>query len=330
MGSTNNSNQSLSFAVGLTNTNIPLSLPFKSATARSTGANCYRMPRNSVGEGISIQQQRIQQQQITTLSEHRPEPTSLVPKKYIHYHEFVKDKITKEHVLKILPSQDALRQDVVDDRIASIQKLKSDLRAFANSQVKKVYVKAAIDEGIDVRSFDELKRWWKDAEGTAPQVLFMEYIMYNMWSPNMFKALEESYMLTNNLAYEPDTVKASNNGNSGPGRAIYGCIRKTISYVKGDLTDKIRDIGKTSHGISIVKQRPKDECYDTHGKYLKNKDKSLIMVIYKVIVVFFFSDIFFWLTFLTLLNHCIVRVITDRKIYVTMATLKLTSIQTIK
>ena len=160
MGSTNNSNQSLSFAVGLTNTNIPLSLPFKSATARSTGANCYRVPRNSVGEGISIQQQqRIQQQQITTLSEHRQEPTSLVPKKYIHYHEFVKDKITKEHVLKILPSQDALQQDVVDDRIALMQKLKSDLRAFANSQVKKVYVKAAIDEGKDVRSFDELKRW---------------------------------------------------------------------------------------------------------------------------------------------------------------------------
>ena len=82
----------------------------------------------------------------------------MVPKKYIHYHEFVKDKITKEHVLKILPSQDALRQDVVDDRIALIQKLKSDLHAFDNSQVKKVYVKAAIDEGINVRSFDELKR----------------------------------------------------------------------------------------------------------------------------------------------------------------------------
>ena len=131
------------------------------------------MPRNSVGEGISIQQQRIQQQQITTLSEHRQEPTSLVPKKYIHYHEFVKDKITKEHVLKILPSQDALQQDVVDDRIASIQKLKSDLRAFANSQVKKVYVKAAIDEGIDVRSFDELKRWWKNAE------LRLKYCLWN-------------------------------------------------------------------------------------------------------------------------------------------------------
>ena len=127
-----------------------------------------------------------------------------------------------------------------------------------------------------------------EKRGTAPQVLFMEYIMYNMWSPNMFKALEESYMLTNNLAYEPDTVKASSNGNSGPGRAIYGCIRKTISYVKGDLTDKIRDIRKTSHGISIVKQRPKDECYDTHGKYLKNKDKSLIHVAYKVFIVFNF------------------------------------------
>ena len=88
----------------------------------------------------------FQQQQCTTLLEHRPEPPSLVPKKYINYHEFVKDKITKEHLLKILPLQDALRQDVVDDRIASIQKLKSDLRAFANSQVKKMYVKAAIDE----------------------------------------------------------------------------------------------------------------------------------------------------------------------------------------
>ena len=127
-------------------------------------------------------------------------------------------------------------------------------------------------------------------------------------------------------------MKASNNGNSGPGHAIYGCIRKTISNVKGALSDKICDIGKTSHGISIVKQRPKNECYDTHGKYLKNKDKSLITVIYKVFIVcvFFFSDIIFWLTFLTLLNHCIVRVISDRKIYVTMATLKITSIQTIK
>ena len=129
-------------------------------------------------------------------------------------------------------------------------------------------------------------------------------------------------------------MKASNNGNSGPGRAFYGCIRKTISHVKGDLTNKIREIGKTSsHGISMVKQRPKDECYDTHGKYLKNKGKSLIHVVYKVFIVFNFYLFFnhnFWLTFLTFLNHCIVRVITDRKIYVTMATLKLTSIQTIK
>ena len=86
----------------------------------------------------------------------------------------MKDKVTKEHVLKILPSQDALRQDVVDDRIALIQKLKSDLRAFANSQVKKVYVKAAIDEGIDVRSFDELKRWWKTQKELRLQ--------YTLWS----------------------------------------------------------------------------------------------------------------------------------------------------
>lgn len=54
------------------------------------------------------------------------------------------------------------------------------------------------------------------------------------------------------------------------GRTLKGCIEQTITYVKVDLVNQIRDVGKAAaHGLNLTKSRPKEKTRDSDGKYVK-------------------------------------------------------------
>ena len=53
---------------------------------------------------------------------------------------------------------------------------------------------------------------------------------------------------------------------------IKGCVQQTISYMKTDLCNQIRDAGKMSaHRTNITKSRPLEESRKSNGKYKKLK-----------------------------------------------------------
>jgi hypothetical protein len=48
---------------------------------------------------------------------------------------------------------------------------------------------------------------------------------------------------------------------------IKGCVQQTISYLKTDLCNQIRDAGKMlAHGTNITKSRPLEESRKLNGK----------------------------------------------------------------
>lgn len=98
---------------------------------------------------------------------------------HIHFREITKDKLTAQHVRDLLSCEDAKREQVVQEKLATIQARKNLVRQWAAAYVKKILLKTALEEGIPcINAFDDIKKWWRSCQGIQEEADKLGTVLY--------------------------------------------------------------------------------------------------------------------------------------------------------
>ena len=107
--------------------------------------------------------------------------------------------------------------------------------------------------------------------------LFCVPIVYEPFTFGWDKELETEFMRISKWEYDQESKEEAERCARARCRGrvnlnIKGCVQQTISYMKTDLCNQIRDAGKMSaHRTNITKSRPLEESRKSNGKYKKLK-----------------------------------------------------------
>lgn len=132
-------------------------------------------------------------------------------------------------------------------------------------------------QGLIIDEFSDVKKWWKNAEPTDENIRKVWDIVYEPFTAGWDRELEIEFMRISKWEYDQESKEEAERCARArcKGRVnlnIKGCVQQTISYLKTDLCNQIRDAGKFSaHGTNITKSRPIEESRKLNGKYKKLK-----------------------------------------------------------
>ena len=132
-------------------------------------------------------------------------------------------------------------------------------------------------QGLTIDEFSDIKKWWRNAEPTDENIKKVWDIIYEPFIAGWDRELEIEFMRISKWEYDRESKEEAERCARArcKGRVnlnIKGCVQQTISYLKTDLCNQIRDAGKISaHGTNITKSRPLEESRKLNGKYKKLK-----------------------------------------------------------
>ena len=132
-------------------------------------------------------------------------------------------------------------------------------------------------QDLQVDEFSDIKKWWKNAEPTDENIRKVWDIVYEPFTFGWDKELETEFMRISKWEYDQESKEEAERCARARCRGrvnlnIKGCVQQTISYMKTDLCNQIRDAGKMSaHRTNITKSRPLEESRKSNGKYKKLK-----------------------------------------------------------
>ena len=132
-------------------------------------------------------------------------------------------------------------------------------------------------QGLTIDEFSDIKKWWRNAEPTDENIKKVWDIIYEPFIAGWDRELEIEFMRISKWEYDRESKEEAERCARArcKGRVnlnIKGCVQQTISYLKTDLCNQIRDAGKMSaHGTNITKSRPLEESRKLNGKYKKLK-----------------------------------------------------------
>jgi hypothetical protein len=132
-------------------------------------------------------------------------------------------------------------------------------------------------QDLQVDEFSDIKKWWKNAEPTDENIRKVWDIVYEPFTFGWDKELETEFMRISKWEYDQESKEEAERCSRARCRGrvnlnIKGCVQQTISYMKTDLCNQIRDAGKMSaHRTNITKSRPLEESRKSNGKYKKLK-----------------------------------------------------------
>jgi len=148
---------------------------------------------------------------------------------------------------------------------------------FYINQVKKKMIAEAKKQDLHINQFNDIKKWWRNAEPTPENCQKVCSIIYDSFQSGWDKELEKEFMRVSKWEYDQESKEeaercARARSHNKFNVVVKGCIQQTISYIKTDLCNQIRDAGKMSqHGTNITKSRPVEEARILNGKYKKLK-----------------------------------------------------------
>ena len=212
-------------------------------------------------------------------------------KVYIHFRELPKDAVRRDHVVAILGPESAKGEDAIALKTAEIERLKTELRSWANEHIKRLVLSNAKDLNLKiggkkpVNSWLDIGKWWCSCtRGDKRAQDTMSYIVYSGWFKKVklwTVQLERKFMEENHLAYSTSSLAAAQANCQKEGVALKGCIAQTIAYVKCDVVKQLQRVGKkAAHGMVITKSRPAEQTRDADGKYVKRNPEEYCITIY--------------------------------------------------
>jgi hypothetical protein len=114
-------------------------------------------------------------------------------------------------------------------------------------------------QGLTIDEFSDIKKWWRNAEPTDENIKNVWDIIYEPFIAGWDRELEIEFMRISKWEYDRESKEEAERCARArcKGRVnlnIKGCVQQTISYLKTDLCNQIRDAGKMSaHGTNITK-----------------------------------------------------------------------------
>ena len=178
---------------------------------------------------------------------------------------------TREHVCSLLGPSLQMNEDAISNMMTKLEKLKSDLRDWAASEIRAKMLNEALKWKLPVRNFREIKKWWAD-HGTDEAQQVIARIAFGIWDEDSgweYK-LERKYMRLKKWKYKKTPVILSpvlHSGTQEPGAEAdaeetapepKGFVSRLLTNVKGDQVKQLQDAGKKGHGITITISRPSD------------------------------------------------------------------------
>ena len=175
----------------------------------------------------------------------------------IHFRELPKDSVNREHVISLLGPEKSKENSTIEDRLSQIERRQADVRAWAREHVKKRIVGNARKLGFrlkgdnpgegEVRTFADLKKWWRTRERKDQQAADdLGYVLYGWFDQNKKweRKLERKFMEEHKWAYNAESVDEANKNAKKTGVVLKGCVALTMTYMKVESVRQMQRVGK--------------------------------------------------------------------------------------